>query len=560
MSAIPMLDDEELYLAAIFDDPSGIELAELTWIDEESPDSIFRCWDFQWPLYRNDSVYQIDHMGRSLGKSVGIEMRAFAFPFNFAGREMLITAPELNHLRPVTDKIEHRFRSTRLGEAMLPRTRGQGINHQPQFQASFINNAKIMSRLPNRDGRGVKGQHAIVIEMDEGQDYPEAGWIELIETMKSASEGAQWRVHGVSRGLRDRYYKYTVGENPDLPFYVHRYMAMHRPSWSDTERKAKVAVYGGTDEHIDYRRNIYGEHGDITNSLFVLHRLMARVRIAETKWATQYNEDIYTRIMLSDELIRASGAPIELFLQFPETHLEERYFNFWGGQDVGFTRDPSELLIFGELEHPLKERRDAGVTLLRLLTRVHMMRVSADDQAAVVNHVFGFYGDRLRRFALDKTGNGLPLWQQLDPAAVGTAMNLRRTPDHVSQRVKGYGFSNKVAVEFDDRELEGDEKPEDAVIQKNVVSFAADELRRLVDTDGIELPYDQDLLTEWQGQEIQYVRDEGSAAGRKTKIIGGSLHTLDAAFMMIAGKKLMNIEEALKQHEAPRGPVFARFG
>lgn len=560
MSAIPMLDEEECYLAAILDDPSGIELAEFTWIDEEAEDSCFRCWDFQWALYRNEATYQIDYMGRSLGKSVGIEMRAFAFPFHFAGREMLITAPELNHLRPVTDKVEHRLRSTRLGDAMLPNTRGRGINHQPQFQVQFINNARIISRLPNRDGRGVKGMHPLVIEMDEGQDFPEQGWTEIIETMKSASPGAQWRVHGVSRGLRDRYYKYTMGENPDLPFYVHRYMAMHRPSWSDKERRTKIAVYGGTDEHIDYRRNIYGEHGDATATLFVLHRLMARVRIAESKWATEYNDDIYQRIMVSDELLSSSGAPIELFMQLPESHLETKYFSYWGGQDVGFTRDPSELLIFGETEHPNKERREQGISLMRLLTRIHMMRISAADQAAVIRHVFDFYGDRLRRFALDKTGNGLPLWQELDPEAVGTHVERRRTPEHISQRIKGYGFSQKVAVEFDDRELTGDEKPEDAVISKNVVSFAADELRRLVDVDGIELPFDQDLLTEWQGQEIQYTRDEGSAAGRKTKIVGGSLHTLDAAFMMMAGKSLMGIEEALKVRETTRAPVLARFG
>lgn len=559
MTAIPMLDEEECYLAAIFDDPSGIELAELTWVDEEQQDGCFRLWDFQWALYRCDEIYQIDHLGRSLGKSVGIEMRAFAFPFNFPGAEMLITAPELNHLRPVTDKVEHRFRSTRLGSAMLPKTRGQGINHQPQFQAHFINNARIVSRLPNRDGRGVKGMHPLVIEMDEGQDYPEGGWTELIETMKTASPGAQWRVHGVSRGLRDRYYKYTMGEDPDLPFYAHRYMAMHRPSWSDEERRNKIAVYGGTDENIDYRRNIYGDHGDASATLFVLHRLMARVRIAESAWAREYNDDIYNPVRISDELLTSSGAPIELFLQFPASHLDPKYFSFWAGQDVGFTRDPSEILIFGETEHPDRELKKAGHTLLRLLTRIHMMRISASDQAAVIREVFEFYGDRLQRFALDKTGNGLPLWQELDPEAVGTAVERRRTPDHIAQRIRGYGFSNKVAVEFDDRELKDKEQATDAVIQKNVISFAADELRKLVDTKTIELPYDKDLLTEWQGQEIEYVRDEGSAAGRKTRIVGGSLHTLDAAFMMIAGKQLMSIEAAMnvtKKHT----PVLARFG
>lgn len=548
------LSDEEAYLAAILMDDSGVDLAEFSWIDEEQPDSCYRLWPFQWPLYRKKDTYQIDYLGRSLGKSQGLIMRANAFVFNYPGAEMLITAPELNHLRPVTDKIEHHILSHRLTREMLPKQRGNGINHQPQFQCHFINNARIISRLPNRDGRGVKGMHPLKIEMDEGQDFPDNGWTELTETMKAASPGAQWRVHGVSRGVRDRYYRYTMSQDPDIPFYVHRYMAMHRPSWSDEERRAKIAVYGGTEDNVDYRRNIYGEHGDASATLFVLHRLMACVRVQENAWATEYNDSVYAQIKINDELLQSSGAPIETFLQLPANHLDEKYFSYWVGMDVGYTRDPSEILVFGEFE-PKK----GAASAMRLLARIHLMRVSAADQAAAIRHIFEFYGARLRRFSMDKTGNGLPLWQELDPEAVGTHVDNRRTPEHISRRIKGYGFSQKVAVEFDDRELVDKEKPEDALIEKNVVSFAADELRKYVDNGRIELPYDAELLSEWQGQEVQYVRDEGSAAGIKTRLTGGSLHTLDAAFMCFAGKELMHIEEVLATRPS-NAPILARFG
>lgn len=560
MPAVAMLDEDECYLFAILDDPSGIDLAEFMWTDEEQPDSIFRCWDFQWPLYRNESTFQIDWMGRSLGKTNGILMRAFAFPFNYPGAEMLITAPELNHLGPIVKKVESTILKYRLTRELLPNKgagRSNGITKQPQFEAQFSNGARIISRIPNRDGRGVKGQHSLIIEMDEGQDYPENGWIEIIETMKYYVPGAQWRVHGVSRGIRDRFYRYTAGaeEDRDIPFYVHRYMAMHRPSWGPEERKAKIAIYGGSQDNVDYRRNIYGDHGDATNQLFVLHRLMACVRIAESPWATEYNDNVYTAIKINDELLQSSGAPIEHFLQLPGSHLEDRYTSYWGGQDVGFTRDPSEILIFGELKHPDKNK----ISLLRLLTRVHLMRISAENQAAVVRALFDFYGERLKLYTFDKTGNGLPLWQMLDPEAVGTDVGKRRTPDHIARRIRGYGFAQKVAVEFDDRELRDSERPEDAVIQKNVVSFAADELRKYIDQGRIELPYDRELLTEWQGQEIQYVRDESAAAGVSTKLIGRSLHTLDAAFMMIAGRNLLSIERILNMRKPPRRPVLAQF-
>ena len=85
------------------------------------------------------------------------------------------------------------------------------------------------------------------------------------------------------------------------------------------------------------------------------------------------------------------------------------------------------------------------------------------------------------------------------------------------------------------------------------------ELRKLVDIQRIELPYDRELLSEWQGQEIQYVRDEGSAAGLKTRYGGGSFHTLDAAKMCIAARSLQSIEEALNL-KVERKPVLARFG
>lgn len=527
MTALATLDDEELYLAALLDDDSGIDLAELTWIDEESPDRCYRVWDFQWPLYHCRRTYQIDQMGRGLGKTVGIVMRAFAFPFAHPGAEMLITAPELNHLRTITDKVEHLLLYSRLGQEMRPKNKGGGINHQPQFQATFINNSRIISRLPQKSGKGVKGQHPLIIELDEGQDYPEPGYVELIETMKSATPGAQWRIHGVSRGVRDTYYRLTQSDNPALPFYVHRYIASHRPSWGDKERQAKIAIYGGTEEHVDYRRNIFGEHGDAHNPLFVLARLMACVRIAESAWATEYNEDVYAQIRVNDELLRKSQLPIASFLNLPGSHLAETYASFWGGMDVGYTNDPSEILIYGQV------KRRGKPDLMRLLTRVQLQRIAVDDQVDAILGLFDYYGPRLRRFGMDKTGNGLPLYQTL----------MRRPA--IQERIAGYGFSEKKPVAFEDREPVGKEKPEDLVIEKHVITWATDQLRMYVDTQSMELPYDIELLSEWQGQSVVTVRDTSNQDNTRKSFAGGKCHTLDAGRMMVAAKDLLSIELAL---------------
>ena len=881
MSVIAKLTDEECYLIGLMDDPSGIDLAEFMFIDETpgKEDPCFRLWDFQWSWYRCEETFQIDQAGRSLGKSMGIIMRAHAFPFCYPRQEMLITAPELNHLDPLTTKIEEKFiHGSRFSRAMLPKQKGGGIKHQPQFHATFINGAQIMGRLPNRDGRGVKGcvaagamvlterglvpieevrvgdrvqthlgrwkpvthviedeapcveiaggghrglvvsdnhrmhvrynlspqkakrlgiatwatpdglehahlgspdafdplpvperfqdvdlmwvigrwvadgyamwqtrsgtrtrgrlaiivsvaqeaevrrrlkragftvgtvkrehngtlqlsvcdtdlvrqavehfgqhadgktvpawllgaredlrhafldgylsgdghydvvrkrwiagsasrrlavgvrllgqtlgyngslswvdpkvthvrgvelkatpmrswrvtlsaaksrafetldriqwsavrrvtpvedravydlvvegdhsfivdglvshnQHPLVLEHDEGQDYPRQGWMELIETMKHGVPGAQWRVHGVSRGVRDMYYRMT-SEHADVPFYVHRYMAMHRPTWSPEERKQKINIYGGSRDNPDYKRNIYGEHGDVTNPVFVLARLMACVRMNESTWATTYNETIYNLIKIEGESLE--DRPIESFLSFPKLHQLSDYTSYWAGMDIGFTNDPSELLIFGVIKQNV-----GGVTVdaMRLLSRIHLMRISAPDQEKVIEAVFAFYGPRLRALSMDKTGAGLPIWQHMD------------AKPEIRARIKGYGFSEKRAVAMDDRELVGKEKPEDAVIEKNIIAFATDKLREYVDSRMIELPYDQELLTEWQGQTVVYSRDEGSSSGAKKQYGGGSFHTLDAGKLVVLGKELEAIEEMQRTRKAE--PVLDVFG
>ncbi len=156
MTAYVTPTEEEAYLLAILTEPDGLDLAEFSWYDPESSDGCYRAWDFQWRWYTCGDVFQVDQGGRALGKTVGITMRSFAFPFNFEGQKMLLTAPELNHLRPLTDAIEQRLDTTRLIRELRPMGKGGGINKQPHWQAKFTNNAQLVSRLPNKDGKGVK--------------------------------------------------------------------------------------------------------------------------------------------------------------------------------------------------------------------------------------------------------------------------------------------------------------------------------------------------------------------------------------------------------------------
>ena len=883
MAVIEDLDEEERYLLAIMLDPSGLDLAELTWYEPENEDGCWRAWPFQVSWWRDTSPLQVDQCSRSVGKTLSISVRMYAFPFLYPGQEAVITAPELIHLEPITSLVERRFDETRLGRYILPPAKSS-VTHRP-FQMNFVNGARIIGRIPQRTGAGVKGcegennpvwtskgyklakdirvgdlvlthtgqyapvtevhydvndcfevtgqgsfpvtvscdhrfygamntagpkekrefealfwhdvnfllehqvhwasptsfpslpvpaldfmigsswfaqdnaefwwivgryaadgylsmdkknnkarrvnwvihpkdqqelvsvldalglhysitershssadvvsvassplyrwlaehvgQHAegkrlppfilgnqfreafldgylsgdghwnasrerweagtaskefamglqllaqsvgfvvncsqvqpkvseirgrqlvkqpmvsyrlqikvaglqhrigdyvvgrvksvvsvgeqpivnivvagdhsylggsimghnihpLWLEQDEGQDYPGPGWTELIETLKRGSVGATWRVHGVTRGMRDKFYEITQ-DAPDNPWKIHRITAMHRPTWTDQERQEKLSQYGSRD-HPDYRRNVLGLHGDATNPIFVIHRLMACV---DDDLSSDYNNDEYLSLRVNHEMLvdRGQDRDIIEFLDFPQRMKQHKVT--WIGMDVGMTNHPSEILVFSEYHKPKQEK-----STLKLICRVHLERISNPQQERAIIWMMDFF--QPQGFSLDKTGLGLPLFQDLQ----------ERAPQ-VANQIKGYNFSSKILVDFDDSvELhEGDDDVKKAGIEKNVLEYSTDLMRALVDDRRLELPWDTQLLGEFQGQTWTYDRSAMDLYGRRRRVFSqGTFHALDAARMAVLGWKQATIEEMLRlRAQQDDNPVFDTF-
>lgn len=875
MSAvIEDLSEAECRLFALLTDNSGLDLAEFSWFEpDNTEDGCWRAWPFQWSWFRCPSPLQIDQMARSVGKTLSITLRMFAFPFLFPGQEAVVTAPELVHLEPLTNLIERKVNDCRLGREMLPRGRS-AVTHRP-FMMNFVNGSRIIGRIPQRDGKGVKGCsvagtlvltdkgyvnieelrvgdmvlthlgrwrpvtaihedvndcyevtgqssfpmtvscdhrfygaenlatpkqkrdftglgfhdvefltehqvywatptrfprlpvpkmdfvgtatiinqtvedfwwlvgryladgfitqngndptakvhwicpdekavtlietartlglhigrterehssadslslssramgrwlsehfgrlaagkklpafalglerpqrqalldgylagdgwfdsqkkrwevgsaskilvtgiqmlaqslgytvnctvvqpkvteimgsvlnvepqkswrvqigfghpvlisdhlvakvkkvvavgkqtvynpvieedhsyvtgsivshniHPIWLEQDEGQDYPAEGWTELIETLKRGHEGAVWRVHGVTRGIRDKFYEFTQ-PSPTNPWRVHRATAMHRPNWTAQEREEKIRQYGSRD-HPDYRRNVLGLHGDATNPLFVLHRLM---KVVDDDLSSDYNTDEYCHLSINHEMLTDRGVNRDVveFLDFPERH--RSYTNTWAGMDVGYTNHPSEILIFGEM--PLKDK----VTKLKLITRIHLERISNPQQVRAICWVMDFY--KPHAFAMDKTGVGLPLFQ-----------DLQDTSPAVAAAIRGYNFSEKILVDFDDQAVaemkEGEDDVKEAGINRNVLEYSTDKLRELVDHVRFFLPWDTGLIGEFQGQTWSYSKEAMDMYGRRRRVYSqGSFHALDAARMAVLGYVQHTIEEMMRMRK-----------
>lgn len=485
----------------------------------------------------------VHNCARSVGKSLSIKVRAFAFPLLHPGNEMVITAPELVHLEPIVSLIEQQAYATRLSRELLVQGRS-GTTHRP-FQMNFVNGARLIGRIPQRDGKGVKGIHPLWLELDEAQDYPHAGWIELTETLKRGHEGAVWRAHGVTRGVRDDFYQHTQ-DSPENEWTVHRFAAMWRPNWTDQERTEKIKQYGSRDDP-DYRRNVLGLHGDATNPMFVLTRLM---RAVDDDPHSEYNEDEFFTSSIKTETLNLMGQTVTELMDYLPRHLSYRpKATFWCGMDVGYTIDPSEILTFVEYREKGEEQ-----SKLKLLSRVNLQRMGTGDQVSAILHTIAFY--RPRAFSMDKTGNGLPLYQLIQEKA-------EKEPEYryMLDIIKGYNFSEKVVVGFDDSiepdEFKDDPQRTEAQIRRTVLEYASDTLRTLVDEQRIILPWEGELLKQFQGSTWTTVRGGQDQYGRRMYSKGND-HILDASRMAVLGWKQFTIEEFLK---APKeeGPVLDSF-
>lgn len=519
MAVLENLSEEECFLVAILLDESGIDPAEFLWMDERNDDNLFRCFDYQYGWYRSKEKLQIDQCGRAVGKSLGIQLRAFAFPFSNPAEELLITAPELIHLDPVTKYIEDRLISIRISRDMLANKGAQrGITKRP-FEAKFVNGARIIGRIPQKDGKGVKGMHPKKLEMDEAQDYPDAGWIELMETLKYDDVNSTWRSHGVTRGVRDYFHKLT---QPESGWKVHRITGMHRNDWGPTERNDKAEFYGGRHSP-DFRRNVLGLHGDASNPMFVLTRLMACV---DSNDESPYNINEYQHYRINDERLRDTGLPIEDLLDLPPQHLQ--YERYWIGMDVGMTNHPSEILVLGEEVKTRSGGNKKGEPDMRLkvLARIHLERISSSNQRRVLEHLYDFY--RPKCVAMDRTGLGLPVYQEIKEGGHPALANV----------LKGYNFSEKILVGYE-REL--DEEGEPIPIEANVLEYSSDRLRGVVDNEKIRLPWDIDMLKEFQGQTYVVKHSTTNPYGRK-EFNKGKYHTLDAARMAVLGWAIHEVE------------------
>lgn len=484
-------------------------------LNEESRQAIFDGMVFGDGSYL-ESRKRIDYATASEKLAVGIKLLAQSLGYVSNIR----TYPPKDH--QFGDRIIHQKQ-----HFCVQMTR---VSDFKNAQSDFLDDGLVWS--PTGKSIPVGERHVYDLEVEEDHSYVVNGIIVS-------------NCHGVSFGVGGTFNELIAGRNPN--WEVTYLPAMITPIWNEKMKQERIEEYFGYNTS-DYRRNILGLQADAGSPIFVLQRLMACV---DHDLSSDYNLDEYYYKNIDEGGIRDvqerwGGSVLDL-IDIPPSHRE--YKNVWIGMDFGWTQSPSAILVFGEVPN-----KQTG-TVLKLIARILLHKVSAPDQLLVMKHLIDYY--RPVAFACDATGAGHPVYQILQSEAESDP-ELKFMRD----RIKDCQFASKVIVGFDDRIEVDENKPDgflDAAIKRPFIEASTDTLRSLVDKGRMLLPFDKELIGELESAEmsnnnIGQTIDAYGRSGRKQ-----GLHNLDAMRMALFTYETHYIDYMIKDKEQTWEPPPIMF-
>jgi hypothetical protein len=537
-------DMDDLLLMAILKD--SLFAAELLWEDpaNHAYGGLYRVIDYQYPLWRNEDPYAGFACARAVGKTESIKGDSFSHTFKRLRDNMLVTAPELIHLHPLTDAIEERIRDTRLTREFLDIRGGKtGFTHKP-FGVDFLDGTKIVGRIPRLTGTGVKGQHQPDLRVEEAQDYPERGWTEVHETVnkdhvdREGKPDFTYWFYGVHSGARESGFYKRINKGAFKLITITKLMTK---TWNKAEKDAAIAAYGGTNSP-DYRRNILGEAGAPASPFFVMSRLMAAI---DQNRESDYNQNSYVKQRIHAEDIEELDMTMQDILDLPAD-----FGSIHAGMDVGLTIAPTVIVLFSKEKIEGRER-------LKLLRLYELWRLRPKQIRAALYALAFHFGPKMLSFGMDVTGLGFPMFQEMedDEAAPSRLLEVSRGyffnasvpvgvhKDFIIEDTKGQmrdQYGSAVKEEMDP--LTGEKR---FVTTMPMIEASTRYTRDWIDTGRMLLPFDPEVVGDMQGETHQRVKAVGERRGKKPN----AFHILDAIRAAAMAERAEEIEESMAHGE-----------
>jgi len=354
--------------------------------------------------------------GRDSGKTVDIATLALHHAFVKMGGSVLVAAPHQGPVDTIVEEIEFQIENNPdLQSSIAVNAQGRPkITRKPYFKIEFTNGSVIYFRPAGAYGDPFRSLHVELILVDEGAWLSEKAWKALRQCLKA---GGRMRIYSTPNGLRDTtYYRLTHSKK----WKVFRWPSWLHPLWTAEREDELLEFYGGRDT-AGWQHEVAGEHGRPSYGAFNLeHLTVCRQDIPEYVCVDitgdelkdcDNEEELAERLDMLLDLVPADGL-------------------FWIGGDLGYTADPTEIVIFRETSENEK-------AVLRLVRRIHMERVAYPHIAQAIALLDRYLNPA--GIGVDAGGNGLSVVQEL------TALNKYKELN-LAPRLRGYNFGSAVVI------------------------------------------------------------------------------------------------------------------
>ncbi len=357
--------------------------------------------------------------GRAVGKTVDLATLVLWFAFTHPGKSVLVAAPYQGHLDTIIEEMQHQLTTSEVLDASVARKADgrRKIKRQPYYEVGFTNGAYVYFRPAGTGGYSFRSLHVDFLLVDEAAWLPETAWEALRQCLNA---GGQFRVYSTPNGLRNTYYYRITQGKKWKKFHWPSWMA---PDWSP-EREAELAEFYGGKNTSGWQHEVAGEHGKPTYGAFDPAQVIAAL----------VNVKDYRKVSITGDALRNCDSESKIRLRLQNLlHLTTRKGTYWVGGDLGYTSDPTELLMFEE-----DERKET----LTLVLRIHAEQVPypvITEIIALVDRVYSPVG-----IGVDRGGNGMSVVQEL--------LGLDKYRDlYLAGRLVGYDFGSSIAVGEDER-------------------------------------------------------------------------------------------------------------
>ena len=546
-------EDPVLWCRAFLDEP-------------DKPGTPYEYFGYQVPSVRAWDQDTIHQDGAEVGKTreiVGLVLWGECTSFGGAilNPWILVGAPQQTHLDEIIMAIEEHIgvADGQSGEKPFIQHFWRKPKKHPHYMHRFAapnplnpqrpSLGRVYYRPAGYDGEAFRGVHVNGLAlMDEAAKVKNRTcWTEFYRALKP---GCRMRVYSVPDGDNTTdYYRMTqeARENLDPAQTGKRLFRwpktiMSPPFWSEERKREMIERYGGTDAP-GYQRNVLGLHGQAENPVFPWHEIEPNIRdvpeyrclkivgdsaqdvlrvsayaiemqhnegrkTPQQKWITDRDDDLGAFKVKDNDARR--GAVRALLREFFQPFGPGVY---WMGGDLGYSKDPTELMVWREVGREL-----------RRVARIHTRGFGYDLICELI-------------YCLDELLDFQGAWG-MDFGNAGTAVvqvlqaDERYAAARYEDRMTGFQFAGSVdAIDEDGSVLEEDDKKTGNLVpvRKPAKEMATDLLTTRFQRAALAMPYDPEV--------IGHYTNHTAREGQKWRIFSKHEdHTIDADRVMILRK------------------------